>query len=733
MTRTAFCLPQPLARPTESPGPLFERLPPARTGVDYTVSIDEGHPLKRLYVGGFFSGGVAIGDVDGDQRPDLYLVNGPGPDALYRQTGDFRFEDITRAAGISSDDTWGIGATMVDIDNDGDLDIYVCNYDTPNLLYLNQGHGTFVESASRYGLDIVDCSLLGTFCDYDGDGDLDCYLMTNRYYRAGGLPKDMKLIVRQGRLYLPEEYQKYFAVRTTAKNRGEIQYIGRPDRLLRHDDDGKFREVTQAAGMSTEPEHGLSATWWDYNGDSRCDLYVANDFNDPDHLYRNNGDGTFTDVLGQTVPHTTWFSMGSDFGDINNDGRLDYLVADMSPTTQLGQKTTMGAVTRLQWFLETAWPQQYMRNALYLNTNTDRFMEVAYLTGLDSTDWTWTVKLADWDNDGWLDAFFANGMTRNLNDADLPITVRDQMGRTNWDLYENQPPMPEQNLAFRNEGNLRFTDVSHAWGLAHVGMSFSAASGDFDRDGDLDLVVSNLDEPVSIYRNQSTTGRRVVIQLRGSRSNRGGIGTVIHAYTSAGVQVRQLTPNTGYLGCSEPVIHFGLGDDTSIRQLTVRWPSGHEQTLKDLPAGRRYTIAEPDHSPPVRAVPPPRPTLFVRSGRWPAPNIRRGRSTTISSKCSCLINYLSSGRDLPAAMSTGMETMTFTWPGRRGRAARCTSTKGPPISHSPARSPSFATRPAKTWPRCFSTPMVTVTWTCMYRAAGWSAMRGARCWRTVCI
>ena len=418
------------------------------------IPLDTQHPLKQLYTGGFFCGGVSMGDVDGDDRPDLFIISGPGPNRLYRQTAEFVFEDITAQAGVDGGDDWGVGAAMVDIDDDGDLDIYLCNYEAPNQLFVNEGNGKFTEAAARFGLDIVDSSLLPAFCDYDRDGDLDCYLLTNRVFRPGGLPSDLKLLTRGGQVSLPAEYQRYYAIRPTGRNKGELQLIGRPDRLLRNEGNGRFADVTQAAGIHIAPDHGLAATWWDYNGDGYFDLYVSNDFNDPDHLYRNNGDGTFTDVTQQSLPHTAWFAMGADAGDINNDGRLDLLVADMSGSTHFDQKVSMGAMGgKNAWFLEYARPLQYMRNAFFLNTGTDRFIEIAYLTGLESTDWTWSVKFADLDNDGRLDVFVTNGMTRNLNDSDLPFTIADQIGRTKWELYEDQPPLKQQNLAFQNLGD----------------------------------------------------------------------------------------------------------------------------------------------------------------------------------------------------------------------------------------------------------------------------------------
>ncbi|MFB3106820.1 MAG: CRTAC1 family protein, partial [Pseudomonadales bacterium] len=281
-----------------------------------------------------------------------------------------------------------------------------------------------------------------------------------------------------------------------------------------------------------------------------------NDFQAPDHLYRNNHDGTFSDVIRETVPHTSWFSMGADAGDINNDGRLDLLSADMSSTTHFMQKTTMGAMGRKKRFLETASPRQYMRNALYLNTGTPRFMEVAYLTGLADTDWTWSVKLADFDNDGRVDVFFTNGTARNTTDSDKKIDIRKMAGRTMWEAWKNDPPRREHNLVFRNLGQLRFENVSAAWGLDHLGMSYAAAYSDLDRDGDLDLVVVNLDEPVHLYRNQATDGNSLLIRLRSTEGNRFGIGATVRIRCGDDYFLRQLKTCSGFMSSDEPLLHF---------------------------------------------------------------------------------------------------------------------------------------------------------------------------------
>ena len=422
--------------------------------------------MRYLYHSGTSCGGVAIGDVDGDDRPDIFLLSGPDQNRLFRQTARLEFQDVSTTCGIAAAQTWSSGAAMIDIENDGDLDIYVCNYDAPNELYVNDGRGHFTDQAAQFGVDIVDASLMPAFADFDLDGDLDFYLLTNRYYDPDGLPRVVKdyVTTERGRLEVRDDKKKYWRVQFT--NDGKNWAIGPmapPDRLFRNDGD-RFEEVTEQAGISGLGD-GLSATWWDFDSDGYPDIYVGNDFDAPDHLYRNNGDGTFDDVIKETMPHTSWFSMGADVGDINNDGLLDLLSGDMSATTHFMQKTTMGAMGRKRKFLETAEPRQYMRNALYLNTGTDRFMEVAYLTGLADTNWTWSVKLADFDNDGLNDVYVTNGSARNTTDSDIVVDRVKEAGKTMWEVYRDKEPRAEQNLAFRNQGGLRFADVSKTWAL----------------------------------------------------------------------------------------------------------------------------------------------------------------------------------------------------------------------------------------------------------------------------
>ena len=472
-----------------------------------------------------------------------------------------------------------------------------------------------------------------SFCDYDNDGDLDCFVLTYRLYREDGWPQEKRYEMVAGVPMIKEEYRDYYRIAQSGEVDGQpqwsVEYAGRHDFLLRNDGEGKFTDVSKEVGIK-ERGHGLSATWWDADGDGWMDLYVGNDFNEPDHFYRNRGDGTFEDVIEEAVPHTTWFSMGADFADLDNDGRFDFLIGDMSSRTHFDQKVNMGAMGDSAWFLQNAEPRQYMRNALYLNSGTWRFQEAAYLSGLADTDWTWAVKLADFDNDGRVDAYFSNGAARNFTDSDK--MVGNLRGRTQWDAYEDGPMRVERNLAFRNEGRLSFENVSEKWGLDHKGVSYAAAHGDLDRDGDLDLVVGNLEEPVSVYRNDTAT-RGIEIELHGRESNRFGFGATVEIRSSSGTQVRQLAPASGFLSSNEPVIHFGTGG-AAVGEAIVRWPSGNEQRLSGLTPGVRYLVREESQVVERDEAPAP---LFAEIGgavpgapRPPRGEIRRFRAATVT-------------------------------------------------------------------------------------------------------
>ena len=578
---------------------MFVALPPEQTGVICRNSYSDpkmwGERYQELAYGAMGTG-VTIGDYDNDGRPDLFVVSKTGQSRLFRNLGDWKFEDVTVKAGLArssgtleqglswmkglvggagagaeeSTTAWTQGATFVDVNNDGWLDLYVCRFAAPNLLYMNQGDGTFKEEAAARGLAITDASSVAAFCDYDRDGWLDVYVQTSM-------------------------------LNATAHPNGQRDY------LFHNQGDGTFVNVTEPAGIKGEGM-GHSATWWDYNNDGWPDLYVTNDYAAPDCLYRNTRDGTFTNVINDLLPHTPYYSMGSDLGDVNNDGLIDLLVADMAPTTRTKDLRGMaGSRARAQVYSDdTTEAPQFMRSALYLNTGTGRCLEGANLAGFPATDWTWSVRFEDLDNDGRLDLHVTNGMNREYHNADL---LDRMMGLENLGdsrrLMQTMPAFAERHLAYRNLGDLRFEEVGAAWGLNQTGVSFGAAFGDLDGDGDLDLVYANYEAGVTVLRNDSDSGHRVIIALRGTASNRFGIGATVRIETAGGVQVRQSVLARGYLSSSEPIVHFGLGEETRINKLTVEWPSGHTQTFTDLPGDRRFTLTEP--SGPVRPKEPARP------------------------------------------------------------------------------------------------------------------------------
>ncbi|MGK0188431.1 MAG: hypothetical protein ACI9R3_004242 [Verrucomicrobiales bacterium] len=613
------------ARSEKSEGTqMFTELPADSSGVGFISTVEVDHPMAFLYHSGFACSGLAIGDVDGDGWPDLYFTGGAVGNRLYRQVAGendaIRFEDITDKAGnIDGGDRWAGGVTMADIDGDGDLDIYVVNYEAPNALFVNQGVGSdgivrFEEQGKAFGVDIVDASHTPAFCDYDNDGDLDLYVLTNRLEDTRGYKGNDAHTRVNGKRVIKPDYDKYYLLWEQGDDWG-VRAYGREDYLLRNDG-ATFTDVSKEAGISGRGD-GLSVTWWDANGDGLMDLYVGNDMIAEDRLYMNQGDGKFRNEISERLPHTSWFSMGADFGDLNNDGFSDFLVADMSATNHFKQKTTMGVMGGA--ILKTAndsLPPQYMRNALYMGTGTGRFLEGASMAGLDSTDWTWAVKISDFDNDGWQDVFVTNGTVRAMNDSDYTLTAEQLRERHEWHYLKDMPRREEKNRALRNSGSgFQFADVSDSWGIGKDGVSYGAASSDLDRDGDLDLVVMNAEEPVSIYRNDSETGNRIVVQLVGTKANGMAIGG--HVSVSAGgvEQQRQLVLTSGFMSQNEPLLHFGIGDAEVVDRLTVTWPGGGVQDYDNLEANHYLVITqlESGHFKPAEPEKGERSTLFAKA------------------------------------------------------------------------------------------------------------------------
>jgi hypothetical protein len=575
---------QALAPRSGPRGPtMFTELSAAQTGIvttnDYTDPRMWGD-LYQEFEGGAMGTGVAIGDYDGDGKPDVFVVSKTESCRLFRNLGNWRFEDVTEKAGVGDQGVaaavWKQGATFADVNNDGLLDIYVCRFRAPNLLYINQGDGTFREMAHAYGLDLSDASVMAAFCDYDRDGWLDVAVATN-----------------------PLNYAEH--------------KIGRANHLFHNHHDGTFTNVTERAGIADEGQ-AHSATWWDFDNDGWPDLYIANDFFVPDRLYHNNRDGTFTDVISRVVPHVPFSSMGSDLGDLNNDGLIDFFASDMAASTHEKDQRGM-ADSRSRTTEDDRNPRlvpQYERSAVFLNTGTGHCLEAAFLAGLEATDWTWSPRLEDLDNDGRLDLFCTNGMIREATNVDIMARQRStESVAEHVRVLRDSPVMAEAHFAFRNRGDLVFENVGPAWGLSQKGVSFGSAFGDLDGDGDLDVIHTNYLKGVTILRNDCDTGHRVIVDLRGTRSNRFGVGATVRIESTSGPQIRQLVLARGVLSSSEPMVHFGLGEDPLVNKMTVTWPSGQVQTFANLAVDRRFTITEPSTPAPASDPEVPR-----RSGQF---------------------------------------------------------------------------------------------------------------------
>jgi len=576
------------SRESHSP-PLFELLSPEATGVTFANTLPEKADFNILnYLYYYNGGGVAVGDIDGDGLPDLYFTSNLGPNKLYRNRGNYTFEDITGKAGVADPDAWKTGVTMADVNGDGKVDIYVSGADYlglhgRNVLYINNGDGTFTDRAKEYGLDHVGYNTQALFFDYDGDGDIDMYLLDHSTHAQRAMASQA-----QGSATSPRT----------------------GDRLFRNDG-GHFTDVTDAAGLHDGIDgYGLGVVASDFNNDGCPDIYVTNDFQGNDYLYINNCNGTFTESIAKATGHTSRFSMGVDAADFNNDGRTDIISLDMQPEREDILKTSANAesfnIYNLR--LEAGYQPQYARNALQLNRGKGRFSEIGYLSGVFATDWSWSALFADLDNDGKKDLFVTNGIFRRPNDMDyisfvgneaVQATLHDTITNANLGLLQKMPQIPLVKYAFRNDGNLKFTNMAEAWGLAQPGFSNGAAYVDLNNSGNLDLVVNNINAPASIYRSHAREINRnhyLTVQLRGSGANTAGIGARVEITQKGEKQVVEQMPTRGFLSSVDPRLHFGLGSSSRIDTLTVIWPNHRFQTLTNVQGDTILTLVQKDAS-----------------------------------------------------------------------------------------------------------------------------------------
>jgi hypothetical protein len=594
--------------PDPSP-PLFDRLDSTRTGVAFANTLDGGPALNILnYLYYYNGGGVAAGDVNGDGRVDLYFTANEGPNALYLNRGDFRFEAVTDAAGVAGTADWSTGATMADVNGDGRLDLYVSvvsglhGLEGHNQLFINQGPGPdgvpqFEERAAAYNLDQRSFGTQAAFFDYDGDGDLDVYLLNSSVHE--------------------EQTYGRSSLRTQKSERAG-------DRLYENTD-STFVDVTDEAGIySGRTGYGLGVAVSDLDRDGCPDLYVANDFHEHDYLYYNDCDGTFTEAIERATRHVSYSSMGVDAADLNNDGRPDLAVLDMLPPDEATQNTTAGADTEEIYELKRryGYHHQLDRNTLQLNRGNRRFSEIGLLAGVAATDWSWAPLFADLDNDGRKDLFVTNGIVRRPNDLDFVDyasrpAVAEQMREIDegdLSIRERLPPGRAPNYAFRNDGALTFSDSSAAWGLDRTGVSNGAAYADLDNDGDLDLVVNNIGAPASIYENRADSLRAhhfLQVRLKGRPGNTHGVGATVEVYQPGRTQLLEQTPTRGYQSSVPPRLHAGLGT-RPVDSLVVTWPNGPVETRTQVPVDTTLTLRRADAtapgpagaSPPFGTAPP---------------------------------------------------------------------------------------------------------------------------------
>ncbi len=581
----------------------FDLLSPEQSGISFSNEINEDYAYNILTFEYLYNGGgVAIGDINNDGLQDIYFSGTFVSNKLYLNKGNLKFEDITESAGVGSKDGFKTGVTMADINADGWLDIFVCRTSKAddgkkdNHVYLNNGLSgdsglvTFTESAAKLGLKDNANSNHANFFDYDLDGDLDLYLLNHRL----GFKDAVRLRLAQS----PD---------------GSLSRQTKPmtpfesDRIYRNDN-GKFTDVSLAAGIENSA-FGLSATISDINNDGYPDVYVANDYIEPDYVYINNGDGTFTDKYSEYIRHSSQNSMGSDISDFNNDGLLDIIVLDMIAEDDIRYKQLMNIMQleRYETLVKYGYGHQVARNVVQLNNGNGTFSEVGQLAGVSNTDWSWGAFFADFDNDGQKDVFIGNGYKRDVTDMDYMTYTRDSIEKTGGvnakrfpninSFLEVIPSTKLQNYMFRNNGDLTFENVSDSWGFTQKTFSNGTAFGDLDNDGDLDLVTNNISDPAFVYENKTAGNNYLQIGLEGHKNNKSGIGTKVTLKLNDGSkQYQEMTANRGFFSASQTILHFGLGDKSTIESIEVQWLDGKTQAIKNPAINQKLILKYKDAS-----------------------------------------------------------------------------------------------------------------------------------------
>lgn len=569
----------------EKKTPLMELLPASETGIHFANKLKEDEDLNIITFEYFYNGaGVGAGDINNDGLHDIFFAANMSDNKLYLNQGNFKFEDITEKAGIHSAGKWATGVSMIDINQDRLLDIYVC-YAGPstdpvkraNELYINNGNNTFTEKAKEYGLADTGHSVQAAFFDYDKDGDLDVYILTNTTDQTG--PN----VIRPKRV------------------RGEMINT---DRLYRNNGNNTFTNVSAEAGITIEG-YGLGVSICDINNDNWPDIYVSNDYLSNDLLYINNQNGTFTDRLSLYFKHNSYSAMGNDVSDFNNDGLLDVVAVDMLPPDNKRQKMMFGATNYDRYRSEIAYgyTPQFMRNTLQLNvgeaiSGQPLFSEIGQLAGIEATDWSWSPLFADIDNDGWKDLLITNGYARDITNRDFASYKMHEFMRNGYNESVKKKLLTAiQSIdgahipifAFRNKGDLTFTDQSAAWGFTTPAYSTGAAYADLDNDGDLDYITNNIDGAAFVFKNHSeeiTQNHFLKIKFEGPFGNIQGYGAKVWLYTGQAFQFQENSPYRGYQSSVEQRLHFGLAQRDTLDSIRIQWPDGKQELLKNVPVNQ---------------------------------------------------------------------------------------------------------------------------------------------------
>ena len=589
--------------------PVFRFLPSSSTGVTFNNHVDENiNNYFDFFAYVYNGGGVGIGDINNDGLPDIFFTGNEVPNKLYLNQGNLKFKDITESAGVAGNGRWNNGVTMVDINGDGLLDIYVTKggYHDPesqrkNLLFVNQGDLTFKEQANDYGIDDSGYSIHASFFDMDNDNDLDLYV-TNR---PDTFDLTLTEMVRQ-RILSP---------------------TGTRDKLYRNDN-GKYKEIGLQAGIKNNFGYALSLVTSDINNDGYTDIFIANDFAEGDYLYINQGNGTFKEQIKETTNHISMYSMGTDVADINNDGLEDIFVSEMLPEDYKRSKVSMPSMDVQGFYniVNGGMHKQYMHNALHLNQGNNFFSEISQLSGVAKTEWSWACLLSDFNNDGLRDIFVANGYKRDVFDGDLDKKLtsfvianrnkynspEEMLSKGFKDFISIYDTIKVKNYLFKNTGNLQFENVIDAWGFNEPSFSNGAAVGDLDNDGDLELVINNLDDEAFIYENlSSTTTNYLKVKLVGPKGNADGIGAKVTVHYNNQKQYFENKVVRGYLSSNDPIVHFGLGSNNFIDSIQVKWNDGMQGIVKEKEVNRVVTI---NYNQAIKTVKTVRPnTLFQAS------------------------------------------------------------------------------------------------------------------------